>query len=74
MKFGLEYAFALLFVLLSILSLWSKKFITKLLLKFFSRDDKLTKVEKLFIRLSVWVSYFFALLFFNLAVVQLPLP
>ena len=74
MEFKLEYAFALLFFLLSLFSLRSKDFITKVLLKFFLRDDRLSKVEKLLIRLSVWVSYFFALLFFNLAIVQLPLP
>jgi small-conductance mechanosensitive channel len=74
MGLGLEHALALLFVFLSVFSLWSKKLITKLLIKLFLRDYKLSKVEKLFIRLSVWVSYFFALLFFNLAIIQLPLP
>ncbi|SMP04102.1 Mechanosensitive ion channel [Desulfurobacterium pacificum] len=69
-----EYFLAALFLVLSFLSLWAKRFITKLLLKFFLRDEKLTRQEKLFIRLSVWLSYFFALLFFNLAVIQLPIP
>ncbi len=69
-----EYLIALFFLILSFLSLWSRRLLTKALLKFFLRDEKLSKVEKLFIRLSVWLSYFFALLFFNLALVQLPIP
>ncbi len=69
-----EYFLSALFFILSLVSLWAKKFLTKFLLKFFLRDEKLTKQEKLFINLSAWLSYFFSLLFFNLAVIQLPVP
>ena len=69
-----DYILALVFFLLSIISLRSPSLITKLLLKFFLRDDKLTKGEKLFIKLSIWISYFLALLFLNLAIIQKPIP
>jgi small-conductance mechanosensitive channel len=69
-----EYMLALIFFLLSIISLQSPSLITKILLKFFLRDEKLTKGEKLFIKLSVWISYLLALLFLHLTIIQLPIP
>ncbi|RKQ63832.1 mechanosensitive ion channel-like protein [Thermovibrio guaymasensis] len=69
-----EYVFALSFLFLSLLSLWSRKFFRKLLMKFFLRDKRLTKAEKMLVSLSNWISYFFSLLFINLAFVQLSLP
>ncbi|GAB6077058.1 mechanosensitive ion channel family protein [Desulfurobacterium crinifex] len=69
-----DYILALVFFLLSVISLRSPSLITKLLLKFFLRDEKLTKGEKLFIKLSVWISYFLALLFLDLAIIQIPMP
>jgi len=69
-----QYYFFMLFLFFSLISLWLRKVIAKLLLKLFLRDEKLTRLEKLLIRLSVWISFFVSLLFLNLAIIQLPIP
>jgi len=70
----IEYALAIFFLLLAFLSLWSRRIIRKLLLRFFLRDKRLTKTEKILVSLSSWLSYFFFLLFINLSILQLKLP
>ena len=69
-----KYIPVAVFFCLSLLSLWLRKPITRLLLKVFMWDKKLTRAEKLFIKLSAWLSYLLALVFLNLAIVQLSVP
>ena len=68
------YVVGILFLLLSLLSLKSREVFKKIILKFALRDKKLTKGERILIELSGWISYFFSLLFLNLAVAQFGLP
>ncbi len=72
--FQIKYLIFLSLIMFSFLSLWTRKFVRKALLRFFLKDEKLTKLEKLFVKLSAWLSYLFSLLFLNLALVQLPIP
>ncbi len=69
-----EYALALLFLLLAFLSLWSRRLVKAVLLRVALVDKKISKAEKIVISLSSWISYLLFLLFLNLAVVQLQLP
>jgi len=69
-----EYILSLFFFILAVLSLWSRRLLRRLLLRAFLMDKKLTKAEKILVSLSSWISYFFFLLFINLAVDQLFLP
>ncbi len=69
-----EYALAALFLLLALLSLWSRRLVKAVLLRVALVDRKISKAEKIVISLSSWVSYLLFLLFLNLAVVQLQLP
>jgi len=62
------------FILLSILSLWTRRLLSKLLLAVFLRDHRLTKVEKIVVRLSVWVSILLAIIFLDLSIRQFPIP
>ncbi len=68
-----EYFLAFSFFLLALVSLWVRPLFRKLLLKFFLRDKRLTKTERILVSLSSWISYFFFLLFLNLSVLQFPL-
>ncbi len=69
-----EYTLAALFLLLALLSLWSRRLVKAVLLRVALVDRKISKAEKIVISLSSWVSYLLFLLFLNLAVVQLQLP
>ncbi len=69
-----EYLFFFLFLILSLIPLYGKKIIKRFLLRLALIDKKVTKGEKIIIGLSSWVSYFFSMLFLNLAIVQLPVP
>jgi len=69
-----EYTLSFFFLFLALISLWSRRFLRRLLLRAFLRDKKLTKAEKILVSLSSWISYFFFLLFVNLAIDQLLLP
>ncbi len=68
-----DYLVAFFFFLLALVSLWVRPLFKKLLLKFFLRDKRLTKTEKILVSLSSWISYFFFLLFLNLSLLQFPL-
>ncbi len=68
-----DYLVAFSFFLLALVSLWVRPLFKKLLLKFFLRDKRLTKTEKILVSLSSWISYFFFLLFLNFALLQFPL-
>lgn len=69
-----EYLFFFLFLILSLISLYGKKIIKRFLLRLALIDKKVTKGEKTIIDLSSWISYFFSMLFLNLAIAQLPVP
>ncbi len=69
-----ELVVAVLFFALSLASLWSRKLFRKVLIKFFMRDKRLSREEKLFISLSSWLSYFLFFLFLNLSVAQFSIP
>ncbi|WP_246051356.1 mechanosensitive ion channel family protein [Balnearium lithotrophicum] len=69
-----EYLFFFLFLILSLIPLYGKKIIKRFLLRLALIDKKVTKGEKIIIGLSSWISYFFSMLFLNLAIVQLPVP
>jgi len=63
-----------LFFVLSLISLKSHRLVKKILLKIFLKDSKLSEIEKLVIKVSIWISYFWALFFLNLSILQIPLP
>jgi MscS family membrane protein len=69
-----EYLFFFLFLILSLISLYGKKIIKRFLLRLALIDKKVTKGEKTIIDLSSWISYFFSMLFLNLAIAQLSVP
>ncbi len=69
-----EYVLFALFLFLSLLSLLARRVVKRFLIRLALIDSKLTKGEKILISLSSWISYFFSLLFLNLAVIQLNLP
>ena len=70
----IEYLLAAVFFLLALVFLWGRRLIRVLLVRIAMFDKKITRAEKIMISLSSWISYFFFLLFLNLAVIQLGFP
>ncbi len=70
----MEYLLAAVFFLLAFVFLWSRRLIRVLLVRIAMFDRKVTRAERIMISLSSWISYFFFLIFLNLAVVQVGLP
>ena len=69
-----EYTLAILFFIVALVSLWSRKLVKHLLLRLALFDRRISRAEKIMISLSSWISYFLFLLFLNLSVVQLGFP
>ncbi len=68
-----RYILPATFLLLSVVFLFSKPLIEKVLLKLFLRDEHLSRMEKLFTRLSIWVTYLLSVIFLNISIIELPI-